>query len=147
MCHGCQDDRTYARAWSTPGRSGFSGPAVLTIDGKETGFDIELMRLICGDPGLAPVDYTDADFNEIFDGLGSGSYDAVISGATITPEQVALLLRPLPGVRSGPRRKRRAQPAGQIHRRSNPDYSWDRQQVGEKVRPAVSQVTEADNDR
>lgn len=69
---------------------------MLTIDGKESCFDIELMRLICGDLGLArrPVDYTGTDFDGIFGDLGSGSYAAVISGATITPERVALFSDP-----------------------------------------------------
>jgi hypothetical protein len=37
---------------------------------------------------------TGEDFNGIFDGLNDGSYDAVISGTTITPkrERVALYL-------------------------------------------------------
>jgi polar amino acid transport system substrate-binding protein len=68
-------------------------PFEVNIDGKDTGFDIELMQLICDDLGLAwqPVRYTGDDFNGIFDGLTDGSYDAVISGTTITPkrEQVA----------------------------------------------------------
>jgi ABC-type amino acid transport substrate-binding protein len=121
---------------------------VLTIDGKESCFDIELMRLICGDLGLArrPVDYTGTDFDGIFGDLGSGSYDAVISGATITPERVALFSDPYLESEQG-LVVNAAQPADQIHRRSNPDYSWDRQQAGERARPAVLQVTEADNDR
>ena len=51
-------------------------PFEVTIDGKEIGLDVELMRLICDDLGLTrrPVDYTGADFNGIFDGLGKGSY-------------------------------------------------------------------------
>jgi polar amino acid transport system substrate-binding protein len=73
-------------------------PFEVTIDGKETGFDIELMRLICDELGLAlhPVEYSGDDFNGIFDGLDDGSYDAVISGTTITPEreQVALFSDP-----------------------------------------------------
>ena len=60
---------------------------MLTIDGKESCFDIELMRLICGDLGLArrPVDYTGTDFDVIFGDLGSGSYDAGISGPRLRP--------------------------------------------------------------
>jgi polar amino acid transport system substrate-binding protein len=56
------------------------------------------MRLICDDLGLTrhPVEYAGDDFNGIFDGLSDGSYDAVISGTTITPEreQVALFSDP-----------------------------------------------------
>jgi ABC-type amino acid transport substrate-binding protein len=73
-------------------------PFEVNIDSKDTGFDIELMQIICDDLGLAfqPVKYTSDDFNGIFEGLTSGSYDAVISGTTITPEreQVALFSVP-----------------------------------------------------
>ena len=73
-------------------------PFEVSIDGKKTGFDTELMRLICDDLGLIlrPVRYAGDDFNGIFDGLGDGSYDAVISGTTITPgrERVALFSDP-----------------------------------------------------
>ena len=73
-------------------------PFEVTIDGTQTGFDVELMRLICEDLGLArhQVEYAGDDFNGIFDGLTDGSYDAVISGTTITPEreQVALFSDP-----------------------------------------------------
>jgi polar amino acid transport system substrate-binding protein len=73
-------------------------PFEVTIDGKKTGFDVELMRLICEDLDLArhQVEYAGDGFNGIFDGLADGSYDAVISGTTITPEreQVALFSDP-----------------------------------------------------
>ena len=73
-------------------------PFEVIIDGKDTGVDIELMQLICNVLGLTwqPVKYTGDDFNGIFDGLNDGSYDAVISGTTITPEreQVALFSDP-----------------------------------------------------
>jgi ABC-type amino acid transport substrate-binding protein len=73
-------------------------PFEVTIDGKETGFDVELMRLICEDLGLAryQVEYAGDDFNVIFDGLNDESYDAIISGTKITPEreQVALFSDP-----------------------------------------------------
>ena len=73
-------------------------PFEVNVDGANTGFDVELMQLICADLGLAghPVRYTGDDFNGIFDGLADGSYDAVISGTTITPEreQVALFSVP-----------------------------------------------------
>jgi polar amino acid transport system substrate-binding protein len=73
-------------------------PFEVTIDGAETGFDTELMRLICDDLGLTlnSVEYAGDDFNGIFDGLNDGTYDAVISGMTITPErqQVALFSDP-----------------------------------------------------
>ena len=36
--------------------------------------------------------YAGSDFNGIFDGLGDGRYDAVISGTTITPERAKRVL-------------------------------------------------------
>jgi polar amino acid transport system substrate-binding protein len=73
-------------------------PFEVTIDGTQTGFDVELMRMICEDLGLARnhVEYAGDDFNGIFDGLAERSYDVVISGTTITPqrEQVALFSDP-----------------------------------------------------
>jgi len=73
-------------------------PFEVSVDGKKTGFDTELMRLIGDDLGitLRPVRYAGDDFNGIFHGLGDGSYDAVISGTTITPgrERVALFSDP-----------------------------------------------------
>jgi polar amino acid transport system substrate-binding protein len=69
-------------------------PFEVTIDGKETGFDTELVRLLCDDLGftLRPVRYAGYDFNWIFEGLSDGSYDAVISGTTITPERERVAL-------------------------------------------------------
>jgi polar amino acid transport system substrate-binding protein len=73
-------------------------PFEVAAGGKRTGFDAELMRLICDDLGLTlrSVPYTGEDFDGIFDGLEDGSYDAVISGTTITPERerVALFSEP-----------------------------------------------------
>lgn len=62
--------------------------------GSSSGFDIELMRAICAQLGLTlqPVRYSGDDFNGIFDGLATGSYDAVISGTTITPQRSAVAL-------------------------------------------------------
>ena len=62
--------------------------------GAPGGFDIEFMRAICAQLGLAlrPVRYSGDDFNGIFDGLVQRSYDAVISGTTITPERAAKVL-------------------------------------------------------
>jgi polar amino acid transport system substrate-binding protein len=59
-----------------------------------SGFDLELMRAICAQLGLVlqPVRYTGADFNGIFDGLAKRSYDAVISGTTITPGRAEIVL-------------------------------------------------------
>jgi polar amino acid transport system substrate-binding protein len=69
-------------------------PFDLIENGSASGFDIELMRAVCAQLGLAlqPVHYSGDDFNGIFDGLAKGSYDAVISGTTITPERAAIAL-------------------------------------------------------
>ena len=69
-------------------------PFDLIDDGSASGFDIELMRAICAQLGLVlqPVRYSGDDFNGIFDGLANRSYDAVISGTTITPERAAIAL-------------------------------------------------------
>jgi polar amino acid transport system substrate-binding protein len=68
-------------------------PFDIMQDGTATGFDIELMRAVGEQLGLTirPVSYDGADFNGIFDRLG-GTCDAVISGATITPERAAMVL-------------------------------------------------------
>src|SRR5436190_2488220 len=83
----------------TPGAltvaSAYPDPPFDIIEGgASSGFDIELMRAICAQLGLVlqPVRYSGADFNGIFDGLATGSYDAVISGTTITPERAAVAL-------------------------------------------------------
>jgi polar amino acid transport system substrate-binding protein len=69
-------------------------PFEVAAGGKRTGFDTELMRSICDDLRLTlrQVPYTGDDFDGIFDGLEDGSYDAVISGTTITPERERLAL-------------------------------------------------------
>jgi ABC-type amino acid transport substrate-binding protein len=68
-------------------------PFDIMENGAASGFDIELMRAICAQLGLAlrPVPYTGADFNGIFDGLTKRTCDAVISGTTITPERAAIV--------------------------------------------------------
>jgi polar amino acid transport system substrate-binding protein len=73
-------------------------PFEVEQDGVDTGFDAELMRAVCGHIGLRwqLVKYDGDDFNGIFDGLRTRSYDAVASGATVTPERekVALFSEP-----------------------------------------------------
>jgi polar amino acid transport system substrate-binding protein len=63
-------------------------------NGKASGFDIELMSLLCERLGLTVqwFRYLGDDFNGIFDGLTRGQYDAVISGTTITPERAEIVL-------------------------------------------------------
>jgi polar amino acid transport system substrate-binding protein len=62
-------------------------PFDIIESGSSSGFDIELMRGICAQLGLVlqPVRYSGADFNGIFDGLATSSYDAVISGTRSLP--------------------------------------------------------------
>src|SRR5438046_6452274 len=75
--------------------SAYPDPPFDVIEGgSPIGFDIELMRAICSQLELAlrPVRYSGDDFNGIFDGLANDSYDAVISGTTITPERAAVAL-------------------------------------------------------
>jgi ABC-type amino acid transport substrate-binding protein len=62
-------------------------------NGSPTGFDIELMRVVCSQLGLRlqPVPYSGDDFNGIFEGLAKRTCDAVISGTTITPERAAIV--------------------------------------------------------
>jgi polar amino acid transport system substrate-binding protein len=69
-------------------------PFDLMENGNATGFDIELMRAVCTELGLAlrPLAYSGDDFNGIFEGLAKHTCDAVISGTTITPERSAMVL-------------------------------------------------------
>jgi polar amino acid transport system substrate-binding protein len=73
-------------------------PFEVTQDGVDTGFDAELLEAVCTHLGLRrrPVRFRGDDFNRIFDGLKEKTYDAVVSGTTITPERqrVALFSRP-----------------------------------------------------
>jgi polar amino acid transport system substrate-binding protein len=84
---------------ATPGTlivaSAYPDPPFDVLEEDEaSGFDIELMRAICSQLRLTlrPVRYSGDDFNGIFHGLATGSYDAVISGTTITPERSAVAL-------------------------------------------------------
>jgi len=78
-------------------------PFEVTQDGVDTGFDAELMRAVCGQIGLRwqLTKYEDDDFNGIFDGLRTRSYDAVASGTTITPEREKVALFSEPYLESG----------------------------------------------
>jgi ABC-type amino acid transport substrate-binding protein len=69
-------------------------PFDLMVDGTAGGFDLDLMRAICAQLSLTlqPVRYAGDDFNGIFAGLAERSYDAVISGTTITPERAKVAL-------------------------------------------------------
>ena len=78
-------------------------PFEVTQDGVDTGFDAELMRAVCGQIGLRwqLTKYEGDDFNGIFDGLRTRSYDAVASGTTITPEREKVALFSEPYLESG----------------------------------------------
>jgi ABC-type amino acid transport substrate-binding protein len=78
-------------------------PFEVERDGVATGFDAELMRAVCGQVGLRwqLTKYEDDDFNGIFDGLRTYSYDAVASGTTITPEREKVALFSEPYLESG----------------------------------------------
>lgn len=62
-------------------------PFEFTENGSAAGFDIAMMQAISTQLGLTlqRISYSGTDFNDIFDGLNQGKYDAVSSGTTITP--------------------------------------------------------------
>ena len=72
--------------------SAYPDPPFELADGSENGFDIDLMRAICAylRLQLQRRRYLADNFDGIFDGLTNRSYDAVISGTTITPARAAL---------------------------------------------------------
>jgi ABC-type amino acid transport substrate-binding protein len=69
-------------------------PFEVEIEGRDSGFDIELVRAIGAELGLTInlTKYTGDDFNGIFDGLAGGRHDAVVSGTTITAERRTVAL-------------------------------------------------------
>jgi ABC-type amino acid transport substrate-binding protein len=73
--------------------SAYPDPPFELADGSENGFDIDLMRAICSHLGLSlhRERYLADNFDGIFTGLENGSYDAVISGTTITPDRAAMV--------------------------------------------------------
>ncbi len=58
-------------------------PFVFIKDGKLAGFDIDLLNAMAAD-GDFEVAYVVSSFDEIFEGLQNGKYDAAISAITIT---------------------------------------------------------------
>jgi len=74
--------------------SAYPDPPFELADGSENGFDIDLMRAICKQLklNLQRERYLADDFNGIFDGLEKRTYDAVISGTTITRERSQIVL-------------------------------------------------------
>ncbi len=73
--------------------SAYPDPPFELADGSENGFDIDLIHAICAHLGLTlrRERYLADNFDGIFDGLEKGSYDAVISGTTITPDRSAVV--------------------------------------------------------
>jgi len=73
-------------------------PFELVSDGKDSGFDIELMQAIAAELGLQwrLVVFQGSNFNDIFDGLADGRMDCIASGTTVTPgrERKALFCEP-----------------------------------------------------
>jgi ABC-type amino acid transport substrate-binding protein len=79
---------------NTPGvlcvASALPDPPFEFMQGKTPmGFDVQLMQAICTELGLEwkLARYDGTNFNHIFDGLATGSWDCVASGTTITPER------------------------------------------------------------
>lgn len=73
--------------------SAYPDPPFELADGSENGFDIDLMHAMCVHLGLQlqRQRYLADNFDGIFDGLASRTYDAVISGTTITPGRAAIV--------------------------------------------------------
>lgn len=73
-------------------------PFEFVSDGKDSGFDIELMQAIAAQLGLQwrLVVFQGSNFNDIFDGLADGRMDCIASGTTVTPgrERKALFCEP-----------------------------------------------------
>jgi len=70
--------------------SALPDPPFEFMDGEKVrGFDVELMQAIAAELGLTwqLVSYKGGDFNGIFEGLTSGTFDCIASGTTITPER------------------------------------------------------------
>lgn len=83
--------------------SAFPDPPFEVEGSIPSGFDVELIQLIAKELGLNCefYRYEKADFNGIFDGLETGEYDAVISGATITDQRLKFARFCSPYLRSG----------------------------------------------
>jgi polar amino acid transport system substrate-binding protein len=78
-------------------------PFEFVSDGKDCGFDVELMQAIAAELGLTwrLVDYKGADFNDIFDGLADGRMDCIASGTTVTSGRERKALFCAPYIHSG----------------------------------------------
>ena len=78
-------------------------PFEFVSNGKECGFDVELMQAVATELKLewqlAP--YQGANFNDIFDGLADGRMDCIASGTTVTPDRERKALFCEPYIHSG----------------------------------------------
>jgi His/Glu/Gln/Arg/opine family amino acid ABC transporter permease subunit len=70
--------------------------------GQATGFDVDLGNALARELGVR-AEYLNASFDGIFPALANGSFDAVISSVTITPERSASMLFTDPYYESGQR--------------------------------------------
>jgi ABC-type amino acid transport substrate-binding protein len=103
--------------------SAYPDPPFELADGSENGFDIDLMRATCAHLGLQlqRQRYLADNFDDIFDGLKSGTCDAVISGTTITTDRAAIVQFSEPylefnqGVAVNPERTPKASSESDLH--------------------------------
>lgn len=75
-------------------------PFVFTREGKLAGFDVDLLNAMAAE-GDFEVAYIVAPFDEIFNGLQNGKYDAAISAITVTEERKTLVDFTAPYFESG----------------------------------------------
>ena len=75
-------------------------PFVFVKDGKLAGFDVDLLNAMAADSDFE-VAYVVSEFDEIFDGLQTGKYDAAISAITITDERKEIVDFTAPYFESG----------------------------------------------
>ncbi len=78
-------------------------PFEFVDQGKDCGFDIELMQAIAAELDLEwqLVPFQGTDFNDIFDGLTDGQMDCIASGTTVTPRRAQKALFCAPYLHSG----------------------------------------------
>jgi polar amino acid transport system substrate-binding protein len=85
-CIGCSSGQTVRLVVATDASY---PPMESVVDGRFTGFDIDLMLAIAQGAGFE-VRFENIVWDDIFDALAAGEVDAIISSVTITPERQAL---------------------------------------------------------
>lgn len=75
-------------------------PFVFTQEGRLAGFDVDLLNAMAAEAEFE-VAYVVSSFDEIFDGLQQGRYDAAISAITVTDARRALVDFTAPYFESG----------------------------------------------